>query len=91
VAASPVETKTAAGASVTALTGVVTWILVTYVPAFHSGLPVPLATFLPYVIGTVAGAVAAYLAPHTTRADAVLAEAVKELEAAGVTLPKAVS
>lgn len=85
----PVETKTAAGASTAMLTGAITWILVTYVPAFHSGLPGPLATFLPYVVSAVLGAAAAYLAPHTAREDEILAAAVKMLEDAGVQLPKA--
>lgn len=64
----PVETKVAASSSVSMVTGVITWILVTYVPVFHSGLPAPLATFLPYVVATVLGAAAGYLAPHTTTA-----------------------
>jgi hypothetical protein len=63
----PVETKTAAAASVSTVTGVVTWVLVTYVPAFHSGLPLPLATFLPFIIAAILGAASGWLAPHTPR------------------------
>lgn len=66
-AVAPVETKVAAGASVSTLTGVVTWILVSWVPAFRSGLPPALASFLPYIVSSVLGAAAAYLAPHTPR------------------------
>ena len=43
----PVETKTAAAASVSTVTGVITWMLVSWVPAWHAGLPASLATFLP--------------------------------------------
>lgn len=63
----PVETKTAAAASVSTVTGIVTWVLVTYVQAFHSGLPASLATFLPFIVASVLGAVSGYLAPHTPR------------------------
>lgn len=66
----PVETKTAAAASVSTVTGVVTWILVAYVPAFKTGLPAPLAAFLPYIVATILGAAAGWLAPHTPRATA---------------------
>lgn len=61
----PVEAKTAAHASAAAVTGVVTWILVTYVPAFAHGLPGPLATFLPFVVSAFLGAASGWLAPHT--------------------------
>lgn len=65
----PVEAKTAAHASAAALTGVITWILVTYVPAFAAGLPGPLATFLPFLVSAVLGAASGWLAPHTPRPD----------------------
>lgn len=64
----PVETKTAAAASVSTVTGIVTWVLVTYVPAFHAGLPASLATFLPFIVASVLGAASGWLAPHTPRA-----------------------
>jgi hypothetical protein len=83
----PVETKTAASASVGVVTGVITWILVTYVHAFHAGLPGPLAAFLPYIVSVVLASAAGWLAPHTARPDATLAEALKLLDDAGVALP----
>jgi hypothetical protein len=49
------------------LAGVITWILTTYVPAFHAGLPPALASFLPYIITLVASTLSGYLAPHTPR------------------------
>ena len=68
MASSPVETKVAASASTATIMGIITWILVTYVPGFHSGLPGPLATFLPWVVSAVSSAAAGYFAPHTTTA-----------------------
>jgi hypothetical protein len=65
----PVETKTAAHASAAAVTGVITWALVQFVPYFHAGLPGPLATFLPFAVSGFLGAAAGFLAPHTPRPD----------------------
>jgi Na+/proline symporter len=65
--AGPIETKVAASAASGMLAGVITWILTTYVPAFHSGLPPALASFLPYIITLVASTLSGYLAPHTSR------------------------
>jgi hypothetical protein len=64
----PVESKVAAAASASAITGVITWILVTYVPTLHGGLPASLATFLPFVVASAIGAISGYMAPHTPRA-----------------------
>jgi hypothetical protein len=66
----PVETKTAAAASASTVTGVIAWMLVSWVPEFHSGLPPALATFLPFIIASVLGAISGYVAPHTPRAPA---------------------
>jgi hypothetical protein len=63
----PVETKTAAAAAVSTVTGVVTWVLVSWIPAFHAGLPPALATFLPFIIASVLGTAASWMAPHTPR------------------------
>ncbi len=87
VSTAPVETKTAASASAGVVTGVITWILVTYVPVFRTGLPAPLATFLPYIVSVVLASAAGWLAPHTPRPDATLTAALKLLEEAGVALP----
>jgi hypothetical protein len=61
-----IETKVAASSGTSVITGIVTWILVTYIPVFHSGLPAPLAAFLPWIVSAVSGAIAGYAAPHTT-------------------------
>jgi len=63
----PVEIKTAAGGASALVTGMIAWILVTYVPAFHSGLPPTLQTFLPWAVSALLGAAASYWAPHTSR------------------------
>jgi hypothetical protein len=75
VTTGPIETKVAASAAAGTVTGVITWILVTYVPAFHSGLPPALAAFLPYIVTLVASTVSAYLAPHTARTGDVATSA----------------
>lgn len=64
----PVETKVAAAASSSTLTGIITWALVSFIPAWHNGLPAALAALLPYIVAVVSGAVSGYLAPHTPRA-----------------------
>ena len=63
----PVELKVAAGASAGTVTGVITWLLVTFVTPWHHGLPPALATFLPAAVAVLLGAIAAYAAPHTAR------------------------
>lgn len=65
----PVETKVAAGSFSAAVTGFLTWILVTYVPAFRNGLPPDLGAILPILIGWACGTVASWAAPHTSRPD----------------------
>ncbi len=44
-------------------TGLLTWLLVTCVPASRNGLPSDLATLLPVIVGAVRG----WFAPHTPR------------------------
>lgn len=88
MAAAPIEKKTAASASASVIVGVVAWILVTYVPAFHSGLPPALATFLPWVVSAVGASAASYFTAHTPREEEIVTAAVKLLETAGVQLPK---
>jgi hypothetical protein len=62
----PIETKVAAASSTSVLVGMITWILVTYVPEFQKGLPGPLATFLTWMVPAVLATVAGYFAPHTS-------------------------
>lgn len=64
-----VETKVKAGTAVGGATGVVVWALVAFVPAFHTGVPEPVVAVLPFVLGWIGHAVAAYRAPHTHRPD----------------------
>jgi hypothetical protein len=66
-APAPVETKVAAGGTVALVTGMITWLLVTLVPSWHHGLPPMLANYLPYAVSVIAGMLASYMAPHTSR------------------------
>ena len=68
----PVETKVAAGTGASLITGVITWIMVMYVPVFHAGLPAALAAFLPWIVALVSSALAGYLAPHTPRSTLMI-------------------
>ena len=62
-----IEAKVKAGAAGGTLVGVVAWLLVAFVPAFHDGLPPAVAALLPVVLGIVASTASAWLAPHTVR------------------------
>lgn len=57
-----VTRKVRYGTAVTVGTGLVTWLLVTYV--FHGSLPPDLATALPVIIASVLGAVTAWWTKH---------------------------
>jgi len=56
-------------AAVGGLTGVVVWALVSFVPAFHNGVPEPIVDALPFILAWAGHTVAAYRAPHTSRPD----------------------
>ena len=64
-----IETKVAAGSFTGILTGLITWALVAYVPAFRAGLPAPVAALIPVTVAWLAHSVAAYEAPHTHRPE----------------------
>lgn len=81
----PVEQKVAAAAGGSTAVGLVTWILVTYIPAFSSGLPASLAALLPALLGTIGGFVSAYMARHTPRTDEVMKAVVGAQYQAGIT------
>jgi hypothetical protein len=63
------EVKVAAGSLVTVISGIVTWTLVAWVPAFHSGVPQEVQDIIPVIVAWIVGTIAAYLAPHTNRPD----------------------
>lgn len=62
-----IETKVATGSFAGIVTGLVTWCLVAYVPAFRAGLPGPVAALIPVAVAWLAHSVTAYMAPHTPR------------------------
>lgn len=62
-----IETKVSVGSFTGILTGLITWALVAYVPAFRSGVPAPVAALIPVMVAWLAHSVAAYAAPHTPR------------------------
>ncbi len=64
---SQVEAKVAYGSFTGILTGLVVWALVAYVPAFRSGLPVPVAALIPVAVAWLAHSVTGSLAPPTPR------------------------
>ena len=64
-----IETKTAVGSFSGILTGLITWTLVAYVPAFRTGIPAPVAALIPVAVAWLAHSVTSYAAPHTHRPD----------------------
>lgn len=53
-----------AGAATAAAVGLVTWALVTWVPAFRAGLPKPVADVLPFALGWAGHVLAAWISRH---------------------------
>jgi hypothetical protein len=63
----PIEAKVKALVAGGLPVGLVSALLVAYVPAFHSGLPPVVVALLPFVLALVSSTAAAWLAPHTVR------------------------
>lgn len=55
-----------AGAGVGAATGLAVWLLVSFVPQFHSGVPEPVVAVLPFALGWLGHTAASWIAPHKT-------------------------
>lgn len=68
----PIEAKVVTASWTAIVTGLITWGLVTFVPAFHSGIPSALANFLPLIVATVGSTAAGYFTKHTPRAEEVM-------------------
>ena len=62
-----VEKKVSYGSAIGAATGIVVWALVSFVPAFRTGVPQPVVDAIPFVLAWLGHTAAAYLAPHTPR------------------------
>lgn len=67
-----VETKVKAGAASGAAIGVITYLLVLAVPAFHTGVPDAVIAVIPLAAGWMAHVAAAYMAPHTRTPPAII-------------------
>lgn len=63
----PVHNKLSVGGAGGSLLGAVTWALVTFIPAWHNGLPPQLVTALPVFVGLAGFAFSGWLAKDDTR------------------------
>jgi len=72
VPVAPLETKAVAPAGVSVVAGVLTWALVTYIPAWKDGIPETIAALIPWAAAWLIATVTGYLAPHTARPDLAL-------------------
>jgi hypothetical protein len=59
-----ISAKVGNGTAVGTAVGLVTWALTTFIPAWHTGIPVQLANVLPLVIGVIGYFVGGYLSTH---------------------------
>lgn len=66
-ATKPIHNKLATGGAGGGLVGTIAWILVTFVPAWHTGLPPDLATALPVICGLIGFFATGWLAKDDTR------------------------
>jgi Kef-type K+ transport system membrane component KefB len=62
-----IEKKVTYGAGAGAVAGLVVWALMSFVPAFHTGVPEPVVAFIPVALAWAGHVTAAWLAPHTHR------------------------
>jgi hypothetical protein len=75
-----IDRKVKAGTLTSALSGLVLWLLVSFVPAFHHGVPIPVADAIPVAVSVVSGFVAAYSTKHKIPVERILSDAEKDLE-----------
>ena len=75
----PVSAKVSGGTLSGAAVGILTAILTTEVPAWHSGLPTPIAALLPPLLGAAGFFVGGYLSKHAATASEV-SRAVEDAE-----------
>lgn len=60
-----------AGAAAGAATGLVMWALMSFVPAFHNGVPEAVVAVIPVALGWAGHVIGAYLTPHKPAAPSV--------------------
>lgn len=68
----PTESKVVTASWTAMATGLVTWGLVSFIPAWRAGIPQPLADFLPLVISAVSSTAAGYFTKHTPRQEEIM-------------------
>lgn len=83
----PVSPKVSNGTLSGLAVSVVTWILTTYIPAFHNGLPTQVRDLLPALVGVIGYFGAGYLSKHPATASEI-ERAVTDLRAAEAAVAK---
>lgn len=58
------------GAGAGAAVGLIAWALVSFVPAFHTGVPQPVVAVLPFALGWAGHVITAWVTPHGAAAAA---------------------
>jgi hypothetical protein len=83
----PVSPKVANGTLSGLAVSVVTWILTTYIPTFHNGLPQNIRDLLPALVGVGGFYVGGYLSKHQATSTEIQ-RAVDDLRAAEAAVTK---
>lgn len=83
----PVSPKVANGSLSGLAVSVVTWVLTTYIPTFHNGLPTQLRDLVPALVGVVGFYAGGWLSKHPATA-AEIQRAVDDLRAAEAAVAK---
>jgi hypothetical protein len=86
----PVETKVVAQSGTSIASGILVWCLVTFVPAFHAGIPSDLQPFVPVIAAWLVGTASGYFASHTPRLDEALRQAMQALGTVSTKLSPAI-
>lgn len=58
------------GAGTGAAVGLTVWLLMSFIPAFHTGVPEPVTAVLPFILGWIGHTGATWIAPHRIPAPA---------------------
>lgn len=69
--ARPVSAKVSVGALGGSAVSAITWILTTYIPAFHSGIPPTLQPVIPAILGVIGYFTTGYSAKHQATVEEI--------------------